>query len=277
MYRPGPEKAADKPVKDGVLNAAGCIAYGLHSFPPWEATRAGRASQLSGGEIFRNLSPIAMCDFESIAECRGCRRNEVLIKEGEEPINTLLLLEGTAKLSINSFNGRRLILGIAGPGEILGLSSAISGDAFEVTGEAQFPCVIASIERTNFLNFLQMHPVVCHNVARQLSLGYKRVHQQLRTLALTRTAPAKLARLLLGWCPKAEHSGIGARVQCSFTHGEIGEHIGLSRETVTRLMTDFRGRGLVDQRGSILTISSRDALEVHAGGNSKQVPNMPAT
>ena len=112
----------------------------------------------------------------------------------------MFLLEGRVKLSINSIDGRRLILGIAGPGEILGITSAISGCPYEITAEARFPCRIAALNRQSFLDFLLRYPLACQNVARQLSLQYKRACEQLRIVGLTSPAPAKLARLLLDWC-----------------------------------------------------------------------------
>ena len=57
----------------------------------------------------------------------------------------------------------------------------------------------------------------------------------------------------------------GARLFCSLTHGEIGECIGVTRETVTRLFSDFKGRELLEARGSTLIISDRRALEAYAG------------
>lgn len=276
MFRPDAAMPKDDSGKKSVHHATPCTAHALESLPPKQERQAATASLLGGGEFFRNLSSKAISEFDSIAERACCCRAQVLIREGEAPVTTLFLLDGTAKLSINSIDGRRLIVGIAQPGEILGLSSAISGSLYEVTGEAQFPCVVASMERATFLAFLQKHPVACHNVTHQLSWEYKRIQQQVRTLALTRSAPAKLARLLLDWSTRDKRSTIGARVQCSFTHSEIGEHIGVSRETVTRCMLNFKDQGLVIQRGTILTISSRDALADYIDRDPIHDPDKPA-
>ncbi len=77
--------------------------------------------------------------------------------------------------------------------------------------------------------------------------------------------PAKLARLLLEWCPTGQQTDHGMRLKLSLTHEEIGECIGASRETITRTLSDFRHRRLVDLRGSTLMIPSRLALETCAG------------
>ena len=67
------------------------------------------------------------------------------------------------------------------------------------------------------------------------------------------------------WCTESVHEGRGARIHCSFTHLEIGKHIGLSRETVTRTINDFKSAGLVEQRGTFLIVPDRNALAVYAG------------
>jgi CRP/FNR family transcriptional regulator, cyclic AMP receptor protein len=216
------------------------------------------------GEFFKFLPPEAIGDFESLTVPFCCTGNTALFAEEQEPSRILFLLEGTVKLSLNSITGGRLIIGMAGPGEILGLTSAVTGFPYDVTAETQFPCKIAPIPRQSFLDFLIRYPVACLNVARQLCLDHKRACEQLHRLGLTSTAPRKLARLLLEWCPIGENDERDTRLHCSLTHEEIGEHIGVSRETVTRTLNDFKNQGLLAQRGSILIVPNRRLLEIFA-------------
>jgi len=251
----------------------------LHEFPSriaaneeWQGTR----TLYRKGEFCRLLSEEALLEFISISGRFLCPSASVVIREGEEPASILLLLEGKVKLSLNSSCGRRLIVGFASPGEILGLTSAVSGDLYEVTAEAQFPCVISSLPRQSFLDFLSRSAVACQNVLRQLSVDNMRILEQLRTLGLTPSAPAKLAKLLLDWCAESSRTLCGAQIQCSITHGEIGELIGTSRETISRCMNDFKRRGLVAQRGTALLVPDCAALAVYAGIGLAPDPGKPA-
>jgi CRP/FNR family transcriptional regulator len=177
----------------------------------------------------------------------------------------LILLEGQVKLSINSSEGKRLILGIAEAGEILGVTSVVSGLPYELTAETLHPCKIASVRRQDFLNFLNRHPEAYHGVADQLSLHYSRACERLRTVGLASSAPAKLARLLLEWCAAGQRTERGTRLKISLTHEEIGEFIGASRETVTRTLSDFKHQQLVALSGSTMMIPNPGALEMYAG------------
>ena len=87
----------------------------------------------------------------------------------------------------------------------------------------------------------------------------------MRILGLGSTASIKLAMLLVQWCAKGQRVGPGVRIHCSHTHEEIGEYIGVSRETITRNLTDFRNLDLVEQHGSTFFVPNLRALEIYAG------------
>ena len=259
-------------------------AGSIHEFPSRLASREGWTGEgwsstrhlYRKGEFCKEMSDDALFDLVSISERLFCPGTVLILEEGQKPSSVLLLLEGKAKLSLNSVDGRRLITGFASPGEILGLTSAISGLPYEITAEAQFPCVISSLPRQSFLDFLLRSPIACQNVTRQLTLDYRRNLEQLRTLGLTSSALAKLAKLLLDWCAESSRTLRGRQIQCSFTHGEIGELIGTSRETISRCMNDFKRRGLVAQRGTLLLVPDCAALAVYAGISLTPDPGEPA-
>jgi CRP/FNR family transcriptional regulator len=208
-----------------------------------------------------------MSEIESAGAPFCCRENTVLFAEEQEPRFVFFLLEGKVKLSMNSIGGRRLIVGFSESGDMLGLASAISGLPYEVTAEAQYPCRLRSLPRQSFLDFLFRNSVAYQNVARELSLEYKETFAQLRLFGLTSTAPEKLARLLIDWCSSGQQTEHGIRIQCALTHGEIGEHIGVCRETITRTLNDFKNHQLVEQRGSIMYVSNLRGLEAYAGSD----------
>jgi hypothetical protein len=110
------------------------------------------------GEFFRGLSINARSEFDLLATNFRCPGSRVLITEHERPLNILFLVEGQVNISMNSSDGRRFLLGIACAGDILGLTSAISGRSSEIRAEARYPCKIATMRRRDFLEFLARYP-----------------------------------------------------------------------------------------------------------------------
>jgi CRP/FNR family transcriptional regulator len=216
------------------------------------------------GEFFNKLSPLALKDLGAMAFASSYPAGMILFSEKDEAPGVYIILEGEVKLSMNSSDGRRLILRIAKKGDILGLASALSGKPCEMTAETLYPAKIAPIVRKDFLNFLSRHPEVYQTVTEELSRDYTMACEQLRTVGLSNSAPEKLARLLLEWSEQGKTTDGAVHFRFPLTHGEIGEFIGASRETVTRTLSVFKSRHLVAFNGSMLTIPSKTALEDYA-------------
>ena len=251
----------------------------LREFPMPVANRVnrGEANTPCGTEgFFKDLSTEAQRDYASLATHFRCPGATVLISEAEEPSSILFILEGEVNISMSSSDGRRLLLGIAGAGDTLGLTSALSGGSSEIRAQAMYPCTIASMRRRDFLEFLSCHPVASRNVARELCVELTRARERLRILGLTSSAMARVAHLLLEWCRGGQQTKSGVQITCALTHREIAECIGASRETVTRALADFRSRDLIRLRGSTLIVTNSSALAFYAGIDSLPDPNQPA-
>ncbi|HKF49781.1 MAG TPA: Crp/Fnr family transcriptional regulator [Terracidiphilus sp.] len=217
------------------------------------------------GEFFSNWSPDALDEWAEMERAHSYGPNIVLFSERGQARGLFVVLEGEIRLSINSSEGKRLSLRIARKGDVLGLSSALSGTPYEVTAETLYPSKVAPIGRDQFMAFLTRHPELYRNVTDELSRHVSMACHQLRTVGLSSSAPEKLARLLLEWSENEHSTSACARVRFSLTHEEIGEFIGASRETVTRTLSTFKHRRLVLFHGSMLEIPSRTALASYAG------------
>jgi len=217
------------------------------------------------GEFFKKFSSVALKDLASLSAPSTYPANFVLFSEKDDARGVYIVLEGEVKLSINSNDGRRLSLRIARKGEILGLTSALSGQPYEMTAETVFPAKLIPIGRREFLGFVMRHPEAYQVFSEELTREFTMACEQLRTVGLSSGAPEKLARLLLDWSESGQTVEQGVKFRFSMTHEEIGEFIGASRETVTRTLSTFKSRRLVSFHGSTLTIPSKAALASYAG------------
>jgi CRP/FNR family transcriptional regulator len=218
--------------------------------------------------IFCDLPASALQTFESIKYATAYPQGAVLFVEGQMPRGIFVLCKGSVKLSINSPNGRTMIVKLAEPGEVLGLSATISGKPYEVTAETIDPCQVNFVKRDDFLRFLKDDVEACFKVAEQLSDKYHNACQEVRTLGLSHSASEKLANLLLEWsCKNGESAKAEPRLKLRLTHEEIAQMIGTSRETVTRLFAEMKRRQIVQSKGSTLLIRNTAALREIANHN----------
>ena len=211
--------------------------------------------------LFCNLSPTALRKLNEIKSTAVYPKSAVLFIEGQQPRGVFVLCAGKAKLSTSSKEGKTLITKISQPGDVLGLNAAISNHAYEVTAEMIEPGQANFIPREALLQFLKEYGEVALRVAEQLSQNYYTAYQEIRTLGLTTSPAEKFAKLLLSWCPADSESQRQAHLKVTLTHEEIGEMIGTTRETVSRLFSDFKKKKLLQVKGSTLLLLNKQALE----------------
>jgi CRP/FNR family transcriptional regulator, cyclic AMP receptor protein len=227
----------------------------------FEISEGCQTCKLCRDGFFCNLPPKTREDLDAIKTNSALPAGAILFMEKQAPRGVFMICEGEVKLSISSAEGKTLIIKIAKSGELLGLMASLSNKPYEVTAETLHPCQISFVRRDDFLRFVNKHPEVSQSVVTQLMASYNGACEQLRTVGLSLSVPAKLARLLLEWSAGATDGKAGTRTQMPLTHEEIAECIGSSRETVTRTLSDFRHRNLVTIKGSSLMIPNRAALE----------------
>jgi CRP/FNR family transcriptional regulator, cyclic AMP receptor protein len=207
------------------------------------------------------LSGDSLRDFDAISLTGFYPRGAKLFAEGQHPRGVFILCSGRAKLSIGSSSGRSLMR-VAEQGEILGLNSTLSGAAYDDSAEMLESGQVNFIRKDHFMKFLNRHPEAGLRVAKHLSQAYTAVHEQMRALVLSDSAAERLARLLLSWLDKnGMRTNQRPHLKFSLTHGEIAQMIGLSRETVTRLLGELRDKGIIQLKGSTLLIRNKAALE----------------
>ena len=210
--------------------------------------------------LFCNMAPDALETLDRLKFTSAYPRGSLLFVEGEQPRGVFILCSGRAKLTTSSSEGKTLIVSIAEHGEILGASASLLGKPYEVSAETIEPAQVNFIRRDDFLRFLATSPEVCMNTARQLSAKYQSAQREIRSLGLSQTTSEKLARLLLDWCARGEETEKGVRVRVLLTHEEIAQMIGTTRETVTRLLSEFRRRKLIDIKGSTFIVPATTEL-----------------
>ena len=210
--------------------------------------------------LFCNLSIHAGQRLNEIKSTAVYPKGAMLFIEGKQPRGVFVLCAGKAKLSTSSREGKTIITKLSESGDVLGLNSVISNRPYEVTAEMMEPGQANFIPRESLLQFLKEHGEVALRVAEQLSRNYYTAYEEIRTLGLATSPSEKFAKLLLSWSPKAAN-GEGAQVKLTLTHEEIAEIIGTTRETVSRLFSEFKRKQLLQLKGSTLIIRNRPGLE----------------
>ena len=185
----------------------------------------------------------------------------MLFGEGQPAGGIYILISGRVKLFTAATDGKTFIIKFADPGTILGLAPTVSGLPYEAWAQATEPTRTGFVERKGLVHAMQSHHEVAVEVAMQLGESYCSAIAEMRVMGLARTASQKLAIFLLDWFEGYRPFGAAASEQVTLTHKDIAQLLGISRETVTRLLLAFRKLGLIEWADGRLVLAARAALE----------------
>jgi CRP/FNR family cyclic AMP-dependent transcriptional regulator len=145
--------------------------------------------------LFCDLPDEALEAFDQIKTLSVLSRGTALFREGGASKGIFVICQGRLKLSICSESGKRLILRIAGPGDVLGLSASLSSTPYEVTAEALENATVACVKRKDLLRFLHDHREACLQVVHLLSRDLHTAYDRVRSIGLGRSRRPRALRV----------------------------------------------------------------------------------
>jgi CRP/FNR family transcriptional regulator, cyclic AMP receptor protein len=216
---------------------------------------------LRSDNFFCALSQETLVTFNQIKHAAVFPEGAVVFVQGQAPRGIFMLCQGQAKLSTTSRDGKTLILRIAKAGEALGLDAVVTGHPYELTAETMQPCQLNFVSREDFLRLLREHSDACLHAAQQISRDCQDAYDVLRSIALSHSVSGRVAKLLLASATDGQVTNGVVRARFALTHEDIAQLVGTSRETITRTLSEFRRKDILELKGSILIIHNKPALE----------------
>ena len=199
--------------------------------------------------LFEGMRPADLEALAAVTVVRSYPEHAVIVNEGDRADSLYLIFSGTIEFFVNGDDGRRLVLGMRGPGEYFG-EIALDSGVRSASAIAIEPCRLGMLERTAFLSFLGSHPETALALINQLIGRTRTLTERVRDLALL-DVYGRLAKLLLSMAREDNGRLVVAQ---GLTQQEMGERIGASREMVSRILRDLKAGGYVRFEGRRLLI-----------------------
>lgn len=200
-----------------------------------------------------------------------------LLTEGDRSGHVMIVLAGWVTVSVVTDRGAtRLILGLRGPGELLGEMAALDSHPRSATVRALGPIEAQVISGDAFRRFLALHPRVSGLVIRQLTFRLRSADQErsaLASLTVLQRLAARLTEL-----SRAEPSGpyapslsgpspAGAVVHLA--QDELAATVGATREAVAKALRLLRTQQVVRTGNRMVEILDPALLALLAGGHQE--------
>ena len=212
-----------------------------------------RLELLRRSAVLGRLSDAALVRILPFLTKRDFAAGDVIFERGEEGRSMLMVVSGVVKIRSYSLDGRELILNQMVRGEVFGELALLDGEPRSGDAVAVEDTQVLVLDRRDFLPFLAESGDVAADVIRLLC---RRIRDttELAEDAVFEELPHKLLRRIEIW---ADQLGVpqsnGILVKHGLTQREIGETIGMVRESVNKQLGTWRASGFLETgRGYIL-------------------------
>jgi len=145
----------------------------------WVAPRQQRKDILNRCFLFRNLSPDHLEKIRAISRVVTLPGSYVVFERGSTDDEMLVVLNGRLKVNVADGEGREIVLGTVGPGEIVGEIAMLDGRGRSATATTLMPCELLVIHRKDFMPFLEQNPKAAIDLIMVLALRLRLNTEQL--------------------------------------------------------------------------------------------------
>jgi len=196
---------------------------------------------------FGNLPKEAQEQLTAVARVERWTRGGVLFYP-EDPAETLLILtQGSVRLYRLGSDGREATLDVHGPGHLLGISTLLPGAFYGMYAEAMDDTEALLLGLETLTRLIGVQPAVGVALTTQMTRQTRGVQDRLSGLVFLEVSQ-RLALALLSLAERQEPWPDGGTLALRerISHQHLAHMVGSTRETITKLLGDFRTRGLLD-------------------------------
>ncbi|MFQ6116827.1 MAG: Crp/Fnr family transcriptional regulator [Candidatus Bipolaricaulia bacterium] len=185
----------------------------------------------------------------------------IIFEEGEPVFGVYLLSRGKVKLAKRSPDGRKQILKLVGPGEILGEEVLFHERTYSAYARALERSRTYFVTIEEFRGFLKTHPAVAIRLIEHLSQEIKGFQNKVLETSYG-SSLERVSRLLLAIADRwGEEEDGGLYIGLELSRVELAELAGIASETASRLLTRLQERGILALAGSKIIILDHTRLK----------------
>ncbi len=199
------------------------------------------------------------------------QKTQIIFKSGEPLQSLYAIRSGTIKNYTLSESGEEQITAFHLPGDLIGFD-AIATMRHIGFAQALETSMICEIPFDILDDLAGKMPKIRHQIMRLMSLEIKG-DQDMILLLSRMNAEEKLAAFLYNLSQRFYARGFSAReFRLTMTRGDIGNYLGLTIETISRLLSRFQKSEIITVQGKYITINEMDVLAEMAGSTKSQIP-----
>jgi CRP-like cAMP-binding protein/CheY-like chemotaxis protein len=180
---------------------------------------------------------------------RQFKKNQVIYYEGDKGNGLYLVLSGRVKTIKLAEDGRELMTGIYSGDNYLGVHAMLANEPYSDTATALEDSLLCLIPKDMLEPLLNLYPDVAREFIKLLATNIRDKEEQLLQLAY-HSVRKRMAEAMIRLHKQQEQQIESFKI----TREDLAAMAGMATETVSRTLSDFKDEGLIDKKGSTITI-----------------------
>lgn len=230
------------------------LLAGLRRIP--ESSRESsrlRGVRLRESDLFQDLDDGTTAAIAERLAMATCPPGRLIYEPGATGEALFILKRGTVRMYRMTPDGRKLVLAVLEPGAVFGDMSSLGQAMTGTYAEARDECMVCILSRRDIEQIILAHPEVALRILQLYAGRLRETEDRLEQIAF-QPVPSRVARLLL---QLADDNGeVG-----DYSHGDLADMIGTSRETVSRALVEMKRAGHVEIDRRSVRVVNRARLE----------------
>jgi CRP-like cAMP-binding protein len=216
--------------------------------------------QFKSSHIFDGLTSEEQGILIANSTTHHYKKGEILFREGGISTGIYFLKEGKVKKYKSTSDGREQIFYICNQGELMGYHALLSQEHFPDSAATIENSEITFIPKENFLQVLDSSPLLSKWLLKLLSHEFSVFINLISSLA-TKSVRERLALGLLIVNEKYQISGKkNIPAEITMSRGDLANMIGTAKETLVRLLHNFKDEQLIETNGKIIRVIDKKGL-----------------
>lgn len=222
------------------------------------ATEPDKLGYLKDVDIFLDLTSDEIVTLGKRAPMQQVQAGTIFYSPEQAAEVLFILKEGRVRLYHLSAEGKVLTTTVLEAGTIFGEMALLGQRLHESYAEAVDSCLLCLMSREDVKALLLSEPRVAARIAEILGQRLIAAERRLSDFAF-KNIPQRLASLLvqLAQPPRRRFFRSTSTLEVPYTHEALGEMVGTYRETITKILNEFRGKGWIElRRGKVIILDS---------------------
>jgi len=210
--------------------------------------------KLPDHSLLQLLTKTELAQLLHTARVNSAAKGDVLLRQGDAGDSLIILLEGQARVTVYTANGREIVLEYADAGAVLGEIALLDGGERTASVIAMGPVRYLQIGRTAFEVLLAANHQIALRIMRVLALRLRAANQTIETDRAYAASP-RLARFLLRLA-RGERTPL-----ITLSQTELSMFAGISRENINRQLSIWSQAGVTAVEPGGIRILDPETLE----------------